>query len=100
MSLQSELDRLEALGRNPNVSSEQRQKARDAWDKINDDLVLAAWIRIKARIAEYDALVAKLAAVVNDISANRLTTAIDDVTSISNDVRKAADAGGQSSGSG
>ena len=100
MSLQNELDRLEALGRNPTVSSEQRQKARDAWDKINDDLILSAWQRIEARTAEYDALVSRLAAVVDNISADRLTTAIDDVTAVLDSVKDAANTGGESSGSG
>lgn len=99
MSLQNELDRLEALGINPTVSSEQRRKARDAWTKINDDLILAAWDRIEARTAEYDALVSRLAAVVDNISANRLTTAMDDVTAVLNSVKDAANTGDESSDS-
>ena len=89
MSLQNELDRLETLGRNPDIAGEQRQEARDAWDKINDGLILAAWGRIEARTAEYDALVSRLAAVIDNISANKLTSTIDDVTSILNDVKDA-----------
>jgi hypothetical protein len=100
LSLQRELERLEALGRNPNVSREQRQKARDAWTTINDDLILAAWDRIEERTAIYETLVSRLAAVVDDISANRLTTAVDDITSILNEVTDAASEGGESSGDG
>ncbi len=98
MSLQRELKRLEDLGRNPSVSSEQRRNARDTWTTINDNLILAAWNRIKRRTAVYEVLVSKLAAVVDDISANQLTTAMDDITSILNEVTNAANEGSESSG--
>lgn len=90
MSVQSELDRLKNLSRDSNVSEEQRQKARAARDRINVNMILAAWARIEARTAEYEALVKRLAAVVDDIAADRLTTAIDDVTEILSDVTAAA----------
>ena len=82
MSVQDELNRLDNLGRDRGVSAEQRQAARDAWDKLNDDLILAAWDDIVARGAVFDDLAAKLTAVVDDIAANRLTTAIDDINGI------------------
>ena len=100
MSVQDELDRLEALGRDLGVSSTQREKARDAWETINDDLILAAWARIEARSAEFEALVARLTTVVDDIAANRLTTAIDDVTAILSDVESAANPDGGGGGTG
>lgn len=89
MSVQDELDRLDALGTDLSVSDAQRQAARAAWDKLNDDLILVAWADIEARGAQFDALIARLSAVVDDIAANRLTTAIDDINGVLNDVQAA-----------
>ena len=92
MSIDSELERLKALSRDENVTVEQRRTARKARDALLDDAILAAWGEIEACGAELDSLVARLSAIVDNISANQLTTAIDDISGVLADVKTAAEA--------
>lgn len=86
MSIENELNRLKSLGRNSKVSEQQRQEARKAWDRINQNLILAAWERVRQRTAEYEALAKRLTSVVDNIKANRLTNAMDDLNGILSDL--------------
>lgn len=89
MSLQDELDRLDEIS-NSGATAEQRQKAADAFEKLIDGAIADAWTEIENRTAEYGVLLARLTQIVDDISANRLTSAIDDINGVLTDIQNAA----------
>ena len=91
--VETELSRLKAIIRSPNSSLEQVEKANEVRNKLLQRMIEDAFNRIEARTALYTQLVDKLDDIVDDIKANRLTTVIDDVTALLNEVEEAASGG-------
>jgi hypothetical protein len=90
MSHTDELERLKSMSNDLSLPAEQRAKARQARDRMIEDEILANWEEVEARGAQYDVLVGQLKAIVDDIQANRTTSAIDDLNSVLTDVQAAA----------
>ena len=86
MSLDEQRKRLECMCWDANLTEQQRQKARQARDRLSDAQILEAWRRVSERSAEYELLVNKLTAVVDGIQANELTNVTDDLNNILNKV--------------
>jgi hypothetical protein len=93
MSYQAELQRLQSIIVADESNDEQRDAAQAALDALIDNRIDDLFGQFESRTAEFSALIARLRSVIDRISANRLTGAIESVNEIVNDVRAAASAG-------
>lgn len=90
MTLQTELNRLDAIINSDDSTDEQRDTATEAWERLLDQATSNAWNRIRARSAQYDALIGRLSKIVDNIEANSIGSAMDDLNGLLNDVQTAA----------
>lgn len=88
MSVTTEIDRLESIMLDDDATSEQAAVARQAWQRLKDDEKIARWAQIEARGAELEALSGKLTTIVDAIQANQLTTVIDDLNALGDEVKQ------------
>lgn len=94
MSLQSEIESLHAVIRDPDATREQIQTAQTAIDKLTRRTVQDALARMEARGQQYDQLVQRLSGVVADIKANRFSNALGEVDDVVDQIGRVADAAG------
>lgn len=90
MSYQEELNRLQQLITAEGSSEEQREKARAVKNKLIDDSIEQALGAFEGRTEEYGQLVGKLKDVIDKIAANQLTTVMNDLGEVAQDIKNAA----------
>ena len=56
MTVEQEMQRLDDMSRDAALTDAQIQAARDAWHKLNDNLIIEDWRAIEAQGAQLDAL--------------------------------------------
>ena len=88
--VEAELSRLKGIMLSPSSSLDQVKTAAAARKALLDAMADDAFIAIEKRTDDYRKLVDKLDDIVDAIKANRLTTVLDDVTRVLNEVKTAA----------
>lgn len=90
MGYTEEFARLRGIITDDNSSPDQIEKATEAVNALIDNDIEAAIEEFESRTADYDALIARLGRIVDDIKANRLSEVITKVDELVTDVNNAA----------
>jgi hypothetical protein len=90
MSYQEELNRLQKVITSDDSEDEQREVARKAKKKLIDNSIDEAFASLEERASEYTILIGRLKDVVDRITANQLTTAMEDFDALTEDINVAA----------
>ena len=92
--VETELSRLKKIIMSRNSSIEQVTAANNMRNKLLEEMIEDAFNRIEQRTDLYTKLVDKLDDIVDGIKANQLSTVMDDLTGVLNEVKQAASSGG------
>jgi len=87
---QEELTRLQRIIVSDDSTDEQRDAARDAKEKLFSASIQEVFERFEARTEEYNALIAQLKNIVDNIAANKLTDVIESIDGVLTDITEAA----------
>jgi len=98
MSYEDELRRLQTIITADGSTTEQRNAAREARNKLIDNSIEEAFKRFQDRTAEFNALMGRLRGVIDKIAANQLSGIVDTLNGVVGDIQKAA--GGKQTGQG